>query len=137
LAQEKAQKITEIVNKKVLDAEAKIKEAEAAIQAKIKEAEAAIQAEIKEAEAAIQAEIERQKEAEREFMEAQQQIKDAELADIANLEATKDRILSICEEEGFFCGMILTKEDILSIVSLAIDNKDNIKIPFVLYFNKE
>jgi len=115
LAQEKAQKITEIVNKKVLDAEAKIKEAEAA----------------------IQAEIERQKEAEREFMEAQQQIKDAELADIANLEATKDRILSICEEEGFFCGMILTKEDILSIVSLAIDNKDNIKIPFVLYFNKE
>lgn len=50
------------------------------------------------------------------------------------LEETSKQIEDIAKEKDLFCGVILTKDDILQIVSLAIDTKENISIPFKLYF---
>lgn len=50
------------------------------------------------------------------------------------LEETSKQIENIAKEKDLFCGVILTKDDILQIVSLAIDTKENISIPFKLYF---
>jgi hypothetical protein len=52
------------------------------------------------------------------------------------LKETEEAINLICENEDLFCGVILTHDDVLQIVDLAIKTKENIKIPFKLYFNE-
>jgi hypothetical protein len=71
------------------------------------------------------------------LLDAQQAMAEAEQSDIATMEEAKQKILEICEESNLFCGLVLTKGDILNILSLAIDSKENIKIPFVLYFKND
>ena len=87
--------------------------------------------------------------AEQQHMEAEEIIqqsilkqKDAEKLVSAALESeadylktARDKIGAICNEYDVFCGLLLTKEDVLNIVSLSIDSKEIIKIPFVVYFN--
>jgi len=52
------------------------------------------------------------------------------------VETVKKSITQICDDNAMFCGVILTTGDILSIVQLAIQTKDDtIKIPFNIYFN--
>jgi hypothetical protein len=46
-------------------------------------------------------------------------------------------INSLCEENDFFCGIILTTEDLMSVIRLAIDSKEPVKIPFRIYMNEE
>lgn len=55
--------------------------------------------------------------------------------ELARVQSIKDKINILCSEEEMFCGVILSKEDVLAIVQMAIDTKDNIKIPYTLYFN--
>jgi hypothetical protein len=50
------------------------------------------------------------------------------------LEDTEAQIKSICEEKELFCGIILTQEDIVEIVKLALRTNENITIPFRVYF---
>jgi hypothetical protein len=66
---------------------------------------------------------------------AEAQVKEAENEEAAKMESAKQRIAAICEEENIFCGIMLTATDISNIVQLAIESKENIKIPFILYFN--
>ena len=47
-----------------------------------------------------------------------------------------DQINQICSSGGFFCGVVLTKEDLFKIISIMIDTKENIKIPFNLYYKE-
>jgi precorrin-6B methylase 1 len=51
------------------------------------------------------------------------------------LEETEQKINSLCEGDSLFCGIILSPEDILHVVGMAMKTKENIKIPFKLYFN--
>jgi len=52
------------------------------------------------------------------------------------LKTIEEAINKLVEAKKMFCGVILSKDDILSILSLSIDNKgENIKIPFKVYYN--
>ncbi len=50
------------------------------------------------------------------------------------LEDATNRIKAITEEKELFCGAVLTKDDILQIVAMAMSTNENITIPFKLYF---
>ena len=70
----------------------------------------------------------------REVEEAKAAEEQARLDEIANLEAVRTHVTEFCANEGFFCGVILTREAILQIVNLAMESHDDqIKIPFQLY----
>jgi hypothetical protein len=56
--------------------------------------------------------------------------------ELTNVENLKTNILKICNEENMFCGIILTPDDIAAIVKAAIASKENISIPFNLYFKE-
>ncbi len=92
-----------------------------------------------------EAQIRRMNEAaEKRAKELQEQIEQAEAVAKKALEEeeqlykeTEREIKDMCTERGFFCGVILTKRDVLAIVDMAIDVKDNIKIPFRLYVEEE
>ncbi len=45
----------------------------------------------------------------------------------------KARINSLAEDGGFFCGVVLTKKDILEIVKLAMESEEVVEIPYQLY----
>jgi len=46
------------------------------------------------------------------------------------------RIDEMCKNDGLFCGVILTPDDLAAVVKLAIESKESIKIGFRLYFNE-
>lgn len=51
----------------------------------------------------------------------------------AKIDGVKKEIENITEKHGYFCGAILTPDDILGIVKLALTARENIRIPFQLY----
>ena len=67
--------------------------------------------------------------------EVEELAKEAEKEEAENKERIVQDINNICSTSNLFCGIILTPDDILKIVQLAIESKENIKIPFQLYFN--
>lgn len=69
-------------------------------------------------------------------LEVEQLLKKAEEEEIELLTRTTDDINTIVSERNMFCGVILAKEDILNLVSLAIDTQESIRIPFRLYYNE-
>ncbi len=42
----------------------------------------------------------------------------------------------MCNEEEIFCGVIITKDDLLRIIEAMINNNAPVKIPYTLYFNE-
>lgn len=62
-------------------------------------------------------------------------LKQAEEEEAQLIKDTETKIKEIADANNVYCGVILTKEDILGIVSLAIDTNENIKIPFRIYPN--
>jgi hypothetical protein len=48
------------------------------------------------------------------------------------MESIKGQIDGLCGED-YFCGVILTHQDLLQIIGLALDNNENIRIPYKLY----
>lgn len=48
----------------------------------------------------------------------------------------ENQINEMLSENDLFCGVVLTHDDILNIVDMAIKMKENIKIPFKLYFKE-
>lgn len=84
-----------------------------------------------------------QETAERQAAELQKRIDDAEeVAKIAEeeelelYENTMAHINKLCKETGYFCGVVLTKQDLLTVIDMAIETKDNIRIPFRLYIDE-
>lgn len=59
----------------------------------------------------------------------------ADLEESAKTECTRLAVNALCEKENMFCGIILSVDDILNIVRIAIEKNDSIKIPFNLYYN--
>ena len=59
-----------------------------------------------------------------------------QLAEQRCLDETSKEIADIAEKNEMFCGIILTPQDVLQIVEMAISVKENIKIPFKLYYNE-
>lgn len=51
------------------------------------------------------------------------------------IDDTKQEILKIAEAHNMFCGVILAKEDLIKIFTLALEDT-TIKIPFNLYYNE-
>lgn len=49
------------------------------------------------------------------------------------LESTENQIKELCEQHDLFCGIILTTPDLLTIIQMAIESKEQINIPFRLY----
>lgn len=93
------------------------------------EAEKQLQA-IKEAAEKRAAELQKKvEEAEAEALKAEEEEKQL-------LEDTMKQIKATCDENGYFCGVIITKEVLLQITNMMIDNAgQNIKIPFRLYID--
>lgn len=61
--------------------------------------------------------------------------KEAEEAERLAAEQAREKIDAICKEGGYFCGARLSRDQILGIVKLAIETKDEvIVIPYALYF---
>jgi hypothetical protein len=56
--------------------------------------------------------------------------------ELANVENLKANILKMCDKENMFCGIILTSDDVAAIVKVAISSKENVSIPFNLYFKE-
>jgi len=52
---------------------------------------------------------------------------------VARTETTIDEA---CKAAGMFCGVTLTKDDLLNVIKLAIETGQNVKIPYKLYFNE-
>jgi len=48
----------------------------------------------------------------------------------------EDTIKGIAEKNGLFCGVILTHDDLISVLQLALKTGEKVKIPFRLYFNE-
>ena len=73
--------------------------------------------------------------AQQELEAAEKELKEEE-AEKALFKEIASKITKICDDNNMFCGAVLTADDIATIVSLAIQAKENIKIPFRLYFNE-
>ena len=59
----------------------------------------------------------------------------AEKEDQDKMEAAKSVIDAVGKETDVFIGVILTPSDLVSILDLALKTRENIKIPYTLYFN--
>lgn len=59
----------------------------------------------------------------------------AEAEEIKTLEDTETTIKNLCNDQGLFCGVILTPEDITNVITLAIKTGENVKISFKLFYN--
>jgi hypothetical protein len=59
----------------------------------------------------------------------------AESEEQAKIENAKSVIDSIGKDLNAFIGVILTPSDLVAILDLALKSRENIKIPYTLYFN--
>lgn len=69
------------------------------------------------------------------LQEMKELLEQAEQEEKKILEDTEESIQKIAEKNNIFCGVILSQEDLLAVLRLALETKENIKIPFKLYFN--
>lgn len=70
------------------------------------------------------------------YHEMQRLIKEAEEEETKRLEELETQIQDITSNQGMFCGVRLTQQDILNIVKLAMETRETISIPFKLYYNE-
>ena len=54
----------------------------------------------------------------------------------AKLEQAKASIDEIGKNIDVFIGVILTPADLVAVLDLALKSRDNVKIPYTLYFNE-
>lgn len=67
-------------------------------------------------------------------MAAIEEVKLAEEEEHAAAEEARLKIDAICKEGNYFCGAKLTREQILGIVKMAMETKDEVVIiPYALY----
>jgi len=68
--------------------------------------------------------------------EAKQLALEEDKAEKENIENIKIQIEELSKSNSLFCGVILTKDDILQLIKMAMEVQDNIKIPFALYIEE-
>jgi hypothetical protein len=61
---------------------------------------------------------------------------EAQQEEINIVETVTNNINAVCKDNNLFCGVILTHEDLISVIQLALKSGEQIKIPFRLYFNE-
>ena len=59
----------------------------------------------------------------------------AEKEEQEKIDNAKSEIDSIGKDLNAFIGVILTPSDLVAILDLALKSRENIKIPYTLYFN--
>ena len=59
----------------------------------------------------------------------------AEKEEQEKLERAKSEIDSIGKDLNAFIGVILTPTDLVAVLDLALKSRENVKIPYTLYFN--
>ena len=79
----------------------------------------------------------------KEKQEALKRLKEVEELEALSLKEDADRlenvtneITKVCEKNDMFCGVILTQQDILEIIKVAMDSKQNVSIPFKVYYKE-
>jgi hypothetical protein len=72
----------------------------------------------------------------KELEEAELRYKQELEAEKKVLEDMETVIKEMEESRGVFCGIILGAEDIAAVVQLALKSKENVRIPFKLYYNE-
>ena len=70
------------------------------------------------------------------LQEMKELLEQAEQEENQLLEDAENSINKVTEKNNMFCGVILSYEDLLAVLRLALETKENIKIPFKLYFNE-
>lgn len=75
-------------------------------------------------------------EAQRRMEEIQQTMEQAKAEEEKMIASVTSQIQQLCDDNSLYCGLILTPKDVLTIVEAAIGAKDNIQIPFRLYFKE-
>ena len=61
----------------------------------------------------------------------------AEAEDQATLKKAEDNINELCEASGLTCGIIITPDDLPSLVKMMIDKKGSVAVPFKIWFKNE
>jgi len=61
---------------------------------------------------------------------------EAKQEEVKLVEDTRAKISQIANDAGFYCGVILTPDILADVVKMAATAKDNVKLPFHLYFNE-
>lgn len=60
-------------------------------------------------------------------------IEEAEQEEKLKYDNTLQEIKEVANKNGYFCGVVLTREDILNILNIYMDTKDNVRINASLY----
>ena len=68
--------------------------------------------------------------------EVEELVRRAEEEDKQLIGSVAGNIDQLCSEKGLFCGVILTLEDVVSIIRLMIEKQENVKIKYNLYFEE-
>jgi uncharacterized Fe-S cluster-containing protein len=68
--------------------------------------------------------------------EVERLYQEAEAEDANRLDKLKDGIDKMVEAEGLFCGVILTHDDLVNVISVALKTGESVKIPYRLYYNE-
>jgi hypothetical protein len=65
--------------------------------------------------------------------EIEELLKLAQQEETEKIESVTSQINVLCEENNLFCGVILSVDDLLAVVKMAIQSKERIEIPFRIY----
>ena len=69
--------------------------------------------------------------------EIQELLKLAQQEEADKIESVIKQIEALCKQNDVFCGVILTVDDLLAVVKMAIQSKENIEIPFRIYIKED
>lgn len=69
------------------------------------------------------------------LLEMQKLLEKSEQEEKKLLDETEGTINELLKNNNIFCGVILTHDDLINVLRLALETKENIKIPFRLYYN--
>lgn len=81
----------------------------------------------------VRKEADRALEKVREVEELVQRAEQEESQLAASVSETIDRL---CMDKGMFCGVILTLQDVVNILQLMYEKRENVKIKYNLYFEE-
>jgi hypothetical protein len=69
--------------------------------------------------------------------ETEELIKLARQEELDKLESITKQIQEICVKNDVFCGVIITIEDLLSIIRIAVESKEAVHVPFRIYIKED
>lgn len=71
------------------------------------------------------------------LQEIQKLQEEAQAEETQLLEETTKEITEMAEGKGLFCGVILTKADLVAVIDIALKSGEDVTIPFRLYFKEQ